>query len=108
MPQTVKYINLLSKKIAKMRDYEIRIFLQLQPTQKWAVWCVMDYFRYQQTVFTIVFISKAPFDGENSKFLRDLNIIVKLNFYTESTVELSKIPRHKKQLFASLIPLLFF
>ena len=68
-----------------MRDYEIRIFLQLQPTQKWAVRCVMDYFRYQQTVFTSVFISKAPFDGENSKFLRDLNIIVKLNFYTEST-----------------------
>ena len=68
-----------------MRDYENRDFLQFQPTQKWAVWYVIDYFRYPHALFTTVFIPEAPFDGENSKFLRDLNIIVMLKFCTEST-----------------------
>ena len=68
-----------------MRDDENRDFLQKFRTQKWAVRWFVYYFRYPQRLFTTIFLAETPFDGENSKFLRDLNIIVMLKFCTEST-----------------------
>ena len=83
--QTVKYILALRKILSKMRDWAKRDFLQKSPTAGWAEWCVLYYFRYPQTVFTTIFLRLSPSHWENAKFLRDLNIIVMLKFYVEST-----------------------
>ena len=83
--QTVKYINLFAYFLTKMRDDEFCDFLPLFGRQKWAVRCIVYYLRYPQRLFTTILIPATPFDGENAKFLRDLNIIVIVKFYTEST-----------------------
>ena len=68
-----------------MRDGANRDFEQKGPVAGWALWWLIDYSWYPQSLFTTIFLRERPFHGENAKFLRDLNNIVMPKFYTEST-----------------------
>ena len=68
-----------------MRDYEFCDFWGFPRTWERGLWLLLLYYMYQQPLLWTFYLWEVPFDRENAKSLKDLNIIVMLKFYVEST-----------------------